>query len=280
MKVIADSGSTKTHWRIISSDGSSESLDSVGLNPFFIEAKDLVEVMEHCFHLQELKDIEEVYFYGAGCAGKEKCDFMKEVLSKVFFRANIHVHSDLLASAHALFGDQPGVACILGTGSNAAVYNGQVLEEKINSLGYILGDEGSGSYIGKQLLLAYFRQEMPSNIRKDFQDSYQISRQSTMDNIYRKPFPNRYLASFAPFASKHNKTDFIRDLIKKSFSHFVDYQLSTLHFDSTMEVGFVGSVSFYFKDILKEVLAERGYIMGNVLKEPIAKLMQFYSVVT
>ena len=276
MIIRADSGSTKTHWILIQERGKSKSFYSQGINPYFLNIDEMTRIVKECFSNLSTKEVKEVFFYGAGCSLQEKCSQVQVSLTKVFSKAKIETNSDLLAAAHALFGHQAGVACILGTGSNAAVYNGVSFTNKIQSLGYLLGDEGSGSYIGRQLVQSYFRKDMPQNLRSEFAKDYSVDSKEVLDSIYKQAFPNRYLASFAPFASKHTEDKFIISIVRLSFHDFVKYQLDTLGFNKELPIGFVGSIAFYFQDILKEELELKGYILGRVLKNPIDNLEAFY----
>ncbi|RLD68102.1 MAG: hypothetical protein DRI84_00520 [Bacteroidetes bacterium] len=277
MKIIADSGSTKTHWVVISEGKQSKSFFSEGLNPYFLDSNEISLLVANCFLGLNVEDVEEIHFYGAGCSLPEKCNIVQSALKSVFPNSQIEIFSDLLAAAHALFGKTHGVACILGTGSNAAVYDGYRFVHKIQSLGYILGDEGSGAYIGRQFLKMFLNKEMPNDLRIDFAKKYHMDIPDILENIYKKPFPNRYLASFASFASEHSEDRFINSVIRNAFSLFIKYQLNTLEFDKKMPVGFVGSIAFHFQSILKDELQYQGYTIGNVLKEPISELTQYHS---
>jgi len=276
MKLIADSGSTKTHWVIILPEGQIKSLYSQGINPYFLDVDEISRIVKECFIAFPTGEIKEVYFYGAGCSIAEKCSQVAAALSVVFPSAKIVTHSDLLAAAHALFGKANGVVSILGTGSNAAVYNGKDFEKKIQSLGYLLGDEGSGSYIGRQLLQSYLRKEMPSKLRNEFRKDFELELPFVLEHLYKKAFPNRYLASFATFASKFREDDFIQNILRNSFQDFIHYQLDVLDFDKNIPVGFVGSVAFYFQEILKDELIKSGYQFAQVLKNPIEQLQEYY----
>ena len=275
MKIIADSGSTKTHW-VVSEGSTRNDYFSDGINPYFMNADEISRLLADTFSGLPAGKIDSIIFYGAGCSLPEKCEIVRSGLSGYFSKADIEVHSDLLASAHALFGNKAGVACILGTGSNAAVFDGEKFIQKIRSLGYMLGDEGSGSYIGRQLLQAWFRNEMPEVLQQEFAAGYQTDTAKVLEALYNKPFPNRYLASFTPFASKHSDKVFIQNLMRNAFRDFIRYQLATLTFDKQLPIGFVGSVAFYFQDILKEELQKSGYTPGPVLQAPMEALVKYY----
>ena len=277
MKIIADSGSTKTQWVLLEEGKENRFFFTVGLNPYFLDMDSISAIIQSCFLGVAVNQVNEVYFYGSGCALPDKCNQVHRALTKVFCDAKIVVYSDVLASAHALFAAHAGVACILGTGSNAGVYDGVQFSSKVKSLGYLLGDEGSGSYIGRQLLQSYLRKEMPLTLASLFEKEFDVNHVVVLDHLYKQASPNKYLASFAPFASKHTADPFIDVLIHEAFGDFIKYQLSTLPFDKSLKVGFVGSIAYYFQDILKEEIEKEGYRMGKVFKEPIYSLIELYS---
>lgn len=276
MILIADSGSTKTHWVVISDKHERQDFYSEGINPYFVDDQMINSIVATCFMGFEVGQVDEVIFYGAGCANLTKCTVVEMGLSSVFYNAKFQVYSDLLAAAHAIFGNKPGIPCILGTGSNAAVYNGKDFSNKIQSLGYLLGDEGSGSYIGKMLLQQYFRGEMPADLRIEFEAKFEIEVPEVLDRIYKKPFPNRYLASFTPFVSDHQQSKYIQEIVRSAFRDFVKYQLSSLKIEEELTIGFVGSIAYYFQEILKEELTKEGYSLSQIIKEPIHKLVEYH----
>ncbi len=276
--IIADSGSTKTQWNIISNNKQIKEIFSQGINPYFISEEDIVRLLLMKFDKQaERKGVEKVFFYGAGCSLKEKCDIVYSAISKVFTNAIIEVESDLLASARAVFGNTKGVSCILGTGSNVAVYNGNSFTDNINSLGYALGDQASGANIGKELVRAYFQKEMPIDLRILFKQTYNIDLGTVLDRVYKQEYPNRYLASFAPFASENIENSFVKRIVTKAFREFVEFQLKSVEFDKNeYKVAFVGSIAYYFKDILSSVLLQNNYKIGKIIKAPMDGLLNFH----
>lgn len=276
--LIADSGSTKTHWVIVSKGVVSKEIFSIGLNPYFVNHDKIVEDLLFNYNdSNERAGVEHVYFYGSGCSAPEKCNIVYSSLKEVFVNATIEVESDLLASARAVFGNSPGISCILGTGSNVAVFDGQNFTDNINSLGYVIGDQASGAYIGKELVRTFFQFEMPEDLRNEFQNAYNIDLSTLLDKVYKSEFPNRYLASFTPFASKNIKNEFIIELITKGVKGFINHQLGALNFDKiNYEVGFVGSVAYYFKDILITQLELNGYKVGKIIKAPMEGLLEYH----
>ena len=272
-KLIADSGSTKTHWLIKSLNGESREFYTQGLNPYFISTQDVVAILNKELTEHECAGISSVEFYGAGCKADDKCKLIELAFSQVLANADIKVNSDLLGSAIALFPNGKGVACILGTGSNAAVFNNFQFTDSIQSLGYVLGDEGSGNYFGKILLRDFFQNIMPIDISKKFAREFDIDYNQVLNSIYKEPFANRYLARFSVFLSSNRGEYYIENMLSEGFQAFVNSQLSTLKFNkSEMEVAFVGSIAYHFRDVLTDVLFKNGYRIASIIKEPMEGL--------
>jgi N-acetylglucosamine kinase-like BadF-type ATPase len=275
--VIADSGSTKTQWNIVSPNGTIEEFFSIGINPYFISKNDIEQSIVNTINLKTRESISSLFFYGSGCSLKEKCDIVSNSLSIVFPNAAIEVHSDLLASGRSLFGKGNGVACILGTGSNVAVFENDKFTQSINSLGYILGDQASGAYIGKELVRSYFQEDMPLNLRKKFEEFSNIELSDVLERVYKQDFPNRYLASFTPFASENIENEFITTLMTDAITKFINLQLGSLDFNKAeYKIGFVGSVAYYFRHILKAELNKNGYSIGKIIKAPMEGLLEYH----
>ena len=275
--LIADSGSTKTHWVFANSQNEKEDYYSSGINPYFMNNAQIIELVNEIFSYTDKQEISNVYFYGAGCESDDKCGIVRDSLQLCFPNANIFVAEDLLASARALFGNGKGVACILGTGSNAAVFDGNDFTSKIDSLGYLLGDEGSGAYIGKQLLMDYYRKIMPLELRQSFQKEFNIKLGDVLDRVYKQESPNRYVASFAVFVSKHSDNEYIKAVTINAIDDFIKYQLGVIEFDKEKyELGFIGSISYYLKDILEQRLSLSGYKIAKIIKAPINDLVNYH----
>lgn len=276
--LIADSGSTKTHWMLLKDDGSQQELFCTGINPYFMDENQIVDLINKSIPEIVLSKTDELFFYGAGCSNTDKCIIVNNALNRVFINAKVEVSNDLLASARALFGSNRGIACILGTGSNAAVYNGVDFDDKINSLGYMLGDEGSGAYIGKKLLFDFLHNEMPKDLYQKFAKGYNLNFHDVLDRIYKQDFPNRYLASFTPFASKYIDDSYIVEILETSFDAFIKYQLSSLNFDkTTTSIGFIGSIAFHFKEILQRRLDLNNYKIARIVSAPMDGLVEYHS---
>lgn len=277
MILIADSGSTKTDWCMAEKGVAIKRIPTKGMNPFFQSEDEMVEEMKHSL-LPELDGNrpEAVYFYGAGCAF-DKVEIVRRAISCVLSldMAAIEVNSDMLAAARSVCGHEAGIACILGTGSNSCFYNGKEIEANVSPLGFILGDEGSGAVLGKLFIGDLLKNQLPAGLKEKFFERYQLTPADIIDRVYRKPFPNRYLATLSPFISEHITIPEVRQLVKQSFKAFLvrnvmqyDYQ----HY----AVGFNGSVAWYYRDILEEALSETGLKMGIIIKAPMEGLLKYH----
>ena len=277
MILIADSGSTKTDWCMAEKGVAIKRIPTKGMNPFFQSEDEMVEEMKHSL-LPELdgKRPEAVYFYGAGCAF-DKVEIVRRAISCVLSldMAAIEVNSDMLAAARSVCGHEAGIACILGTGSNSCFYNGKEIEANVSPLGFILGDEGSGAVLGKLFIGDLLKNQLPAGLKEKFLERYQLTPADIIDRVYRKPFPNRYLATLSPFISEHITIPEVHQLVKQSFKAFLvrnvmqyDYQ----HY----AVGFNGSVAWYYRDILEEALSETGLKMGIIIKAPMEGLLKYH----
>ena len=277
MILIADSGSTKTDWCMDEKGVAIKRIPTKGMNPFFQSEDEMVEEMKHSL-LPELdgKRPEAVYFYGAGCAF-DKVEIVRRAISSVLSLdlAAIEVNSDMLAAARSVCGHEAGIACILGTGSNSCFYNGKEIEANVSPLGFILGDEGSGAVLGKLFIGDLLKNQLPAGLKEKFLERYQLTPADIIDRVYRKPFPNRFLATLSPFISEHITIPEVRQLVKQSFKAFLvrnvmqyDYQ----HY----AVGFNGSVAWYYRDILEEALSETGLKMGIIIKAPMEGLLKYH----
>jgi len=277
MILIADSGSTKADWKILHSDGEITNQSTRGFNPFLQDSETIEAGLLTDFDDSlEKSKATSVYYYGAGCSDKNRNSIVEVALQKIFPNAKITVNHDLLASARAVCGVQPGVACILGTGSNSCLYDGIEIIDNVENMGFLVGDEGSGSHIGKELLRGYFYREMPKDILEDFEESYPEGHRGILDKIYDNPKPNVYIASFSKFLSTHKSDPYIQHLVFKSFDEFVRRHVLKYDGCQNLKIHFVGSVAYYFKEILEIVLASYDLEMGNVIKKPIDRLVEFH----
>lgn len=275
--LIADSGATKTDWRLIHSSQDIRPFQTNGFNPFFIDTPHInTEVDKDLVPYIDSQNIKEVFFYGAGCSSADKIVIIEDALIPLFPNARIEVENDLLGAARALCGPHEGIACILGTGSNSCFFDGKNIVENIPSLGFMLGDEGSAAYIGKQVLKEVLTKNAPAEICELFLQKYGYNRVEILTHIYQKPFPNRFLASFSRFASENISLDFIRELVKKCFDDFFRTQLLRYSRCREVPVNWTGSVASVFADILREVAVENKIMVQNIVQSPIDGLIEYH----
>ncbi len=277
MILIADSGSTKTEWRILGGNESSNTTCITnGINPFYQSTDDIFSSLKKEFRIETNK-ISEIYFYGAGCINDEKNTIVKKALSLYFNTNDIKVYTDLLGVARSLCGRNKGIACILGTGSNSCLYDGNKITDHVSPLGYIIGDEGSGAVLGKKLIGDVLKNQFSANIIGLFYQEYETNRIEILENIYKKPFPNQYLANFTKFLSKYIHLPEIEKLVIQSFDEFVKRNL--LQYDNVfnLEIHFAGSIAFHFEKQLKKVLRKNNLILGKITRSPMDGLISFHS---
>jgi len=278
MIIIADGGSTKTNWCLLNEENKKVYFNTEGYNPFFVSKEYVIESLKKNLPKDlNFESIEEVNFYGAGVHNDEKAAQLREALSAVFTASKVFVGHDLLAAARALLGNGRGFAAILGTGTNTCIYDGNEAEVQIDSGAYILGDEGSGCYIGKKLLIDYLRGYMPEEVRTAFWEEFHLTPDDVQENVYTKPLANRFCASFSKFVYDCTANrEYTRNLVKTSFndffknlvSHYPDYQ--------NYEFNCIGSVAYSFRDILEEVGSEYGMKIGKLLRSPIDNLVLYH----
>lgn len=275
MILVADSGSSKTDWK---ADRNGEELDfhTAGINPYFIHAGDIVKLLSKEKTLYSLaKEVTEIYFFGAGSSSPDKHEVVSNGLSQVFPNAYISVDNDLIGSAYATCGNEPGYTCILGTGSNVSFYDGKTIHAGKHGLGYVLGDEGSGTWFGKRLLTSYLYKTMPEELAQAFSIAHPEGKETIINTIYRKPFPNIYLASFSRFMGEHTDHPFISDLLYKGFHEFVDTNLKDEPNINNLSYNFVGSIAWYYKDVLEIVCQKNNIKIGKVIQKPINGLFHY-----
>jgi glucosamine kinase len=281
MILIADSGSTKTDWRLIDADKKIHQFATQGLNPYFQTSEEISEILK----LELIPQFKSaicnlqfaIYFYGAGCEAASKKEIIREALSIVFPSSTIEVYSDMIGAARATCGANPGIAAILGTGSNTCYYDGIKSVENVASLGYILGDEGSGAHIGKTFIQAYLNQEMPEHLSKRFYERTNLGLTEILDAVYKKPMPNRFLASFSKFIYQNLKEQFVIDLVANCFEQFFDKHICKYQKHKEVKLSCVGSVAFYYSNILRAVADKKGVQIETILETPIAGLTLYHN---
>ncbi len=288
--LVADSGSTKTNWCLLNDKREKFFFDTEGYNPYFVNTDYIVQSLreqlpDHIVRYisEYLPDIHgpfaasQVYFYGAGCFD-DKVGIISEAIRILFPGAVVHVGLDLLASARAVLGNQPGFVAILGTGANSCLYDGSAIVANIDSLGYLLGDEGSGFYLGRQLLSDYIRGAMPSDVQEEFIGRYHYTREAIMDRVYTEKLPNRFCAGFTPFLlESRSGADYGRNLVRNAFRDFFERIVSRYELADGTTFNCVGSIGYAFREILEEVAGLYGMPTGVILKAPIASLAEYHA---
>lgn len=280
MKLIIDSGSTKMEWILLDGKTVKNRFTTEGFNPNYSDIQCLENVtlsVETCHGASLRDEIQSIHYYGTGCGTEKNCQLIKEVLQRHFPQAEITVTHDLMAACHAVLGHEKGIACILGTGSNSCVYDGERIIERAISLGYLVGDEGSGMHIGREVVRAYFYGFMPEDLRQQFADAFHLEQKDFVQQLYHNEQPSKYLAFFAKFAGEHQDNPFIHDLVVHCFDEFI--KAFVLRFDDckSLKISFIGSVAFHFQDILKESIKSHDLTMGEVKTSPAAGLVRYYS---
>ena len=276
MFLIADSGSTTTEWALLQQGEVIHKILTKGFNPYYYKKDGFISGLKSSLRGKFPFDkIENVFFYGSGCSSKTNCLLVESSLKEVFTHARIAVEHDLYAAGLALLGDKKGIACILGTGSNSCLWDGTIIDN-VPSLGYMLGDEGSGTHIGKLLLKAILLGEADEELCKTFYDSFNLDFSKTLDKIYKEPNPNLFYSSLSPFAKKHIDNTFCTFIVKQSITMFIDRYISKYDDYQTLPISFIGSVAFHFQDILKAVLKEKQMTFGRILREPMKGLVEYH----
>jgi len=277
MLLIADSGSTKTDWVLVNGEDQF-TFTTRGFNPYYTPIEEMATALLAEFVVQEYRDkVDTIYFYGSGCSNKSNQYLVKEQLLDVFPNAEATVDHDLKAAALATYNGSLGIACILGTGSNCCSFDGQFLEQETPSLGYLLGDEGSGTALGKKLIRAFLYGQLPNGLTPAFGEEYPITQPEVLDNIYNKERPNAYLAQFVPFLKKHIQNPYIQRLVKEELNNFVQQHILAFEQAKEVPIHCVGSIAFHFSAQWKEVLEKANLNCGSILQKPIDGLVAFHT---
>lgn len=281
MVVVVDSGSTKSDWIIADKQGNKlfEKIRTKGLNPAILSENKLVKYISKSEILMQQKDkVEHLFFYGAGCGTEIPRAMLKRVLSEMFTNAKVSVNEDTLAAVYATIdNNDPAVVCIMGTGSNCSYYDGEKLHQRVKSLGYILMDDASGNYYGKQLIRDYYFNHMPENIMVYFDHKYNLDEDFIKFNLYKEAHPNAYLANFAEFMFLNKDSEYIVNLIKKGIREFA-YNMIFQYKEElkTVPVHFAGSIAYFAQDEIKTVAHELGFTVGNFVRRPIDGLVEYH----
>lgn len=275
--IIAEGGSTKLDIVLVDEQNEAIRYSLPGINPFYQSIEEMVSTLKESEIRGKNENLlKQVYYYGAGCAFEEQSNAIKECFKQAFHSETVEVESDLLAAARGLFGDEKGIAAILGTGSNSGYYDGEKIADNVSSLGFMLGDEGSGGYLGKRLVSDILKGLTSNELAEDFFNEYQTSKEMIMENVYKKPFPNRYLAGFVPFIANRIENAYINTLVMNSFRDF--FKRNIAHYDiyNTKQISFVGGVAQQFKRELGLVASQYGYKLVEVQKSPLENLISYH----
>jgi N-acetylglucosamine kinase-like BadF-type ATPase len=278
MIIIADGGSTKTNWCLVTEEGKKVYFNTEGYNPYFSGTEYIIQSLNESLPTDLKKDeITEVNYYGAGCSTPEMRKIVEEAMKVVFNKSKVNIGHDLLAAARALLGNNEGFAAILGTGTNTCIYDGKDVVNNIDSGAYILGDEGSGCYIGKKLLVDYLRGYMPEPVRNLFWETFKLTPDDINEQVYTQPRANRFCASFSKFVYDNNvHIEYSRNLVRTSFEDF--FRNLVTHYPNYQKYSFncIGSVGYNFRNVLEEVVTENGMKVGNIIRSPIDNLVKYH----
>lgn len=277
MILIADGGSTKTTWCLVDAHGTRSLFHTEGYNPEFISTAGIIaSLRQHLPATLAPGAITEVYYYGASVVTPQQVATVADAMQAVFSQARVFVGHDLLAAARALLGRQPGFAAILGTGTNSCVYDGERIVHNVDSLGYFLGDEGSGAFIGKALLRDYLRGDMPAELEASFRATYGLERDAIFNQLYNQPFPNRFIASFAKFAYDHSSEGHCQQLVAEAFDLFFRHIIRKYPAYQTHTFNCVGSVAYHFREALAQAATAHGMAVGKIIRSPIDDLVSYH----
>ncbi|PHN03808.1 hypothetical protein [Flavilitoribacter nigricans] len=276
-KLLIDSGGTKANWAYLA-EGSLQLEGTVpGIHPFFLTEAELAEKLREIREvLPHSGAVSAVFHYGTGTNNQANLSRLQQAYGTVFPEATTAVDSDLLAVARALCGHRPGIAAILGTGSNVGLYNGETLARTAGGLGYVLGDEGGGAYLGKHLLNHFLNGLLPDDLSAKLRERYQLSRDNILEAVYRKPFPNRYLATVAPFIGEHLSHSYIHELVRSCFRDFFRMNVLPLQPEERVPLSCGGSIAFHFADVLREIALEFNIEIGQIAMSPMEGLVRYH----
>jgi glucosamine kinase len=275
--LLIDSGATKADWAALTPDRAPQRFQTVGIHPFFLSEDAIRSALQQARHMAGA-EADQIFFYGTGCKAESSRRELQALFRAVFPKAeDIEIETDVLGAARALCGSKPGIACILGTGSNSVWYDGSSVVQNAGGLGYILGDEGSGAVLGRELIVAWLNRELPPELLPAFESGYPVSKEEVILAVYRSETPSRFLASFAPFLSRHIGHPFAADLVQRQFELFVRRCVLDYPPAKELPIHFTGSVAWYFRSILEAVLEEAQLQSGIFLAAPMEGLIGYHT---
>lgn len=280
MIILADGGSTKVDWRLVEGKKQITQIFTKGANPFFRTREDISEEIKNTLvPVLNGSKIDAVYFFGAGCANPEKNQIIKDAIADHIDTPIISVDSDLLAAARGLCGHDRGIACIIGTGSNSCLYDGENIAENVSPLGYILGDEGSGAVLGRLFVGACLKNQLTKGLKEQFLKEYDLTPATIIDRVYRQPMANRFLASLSPFLIGHIDDPTIYQLVSGAFADF--FKKNVMQYDyKNNDVHFTGSVAYHYQEVLRKVGSDLDIKIGTIIQSPMDGLINYYSEIS
>ena len=278
MIAIVDGGSTKCDWVILENSGKiSQKTESIGFNPNIINADLIPQEIEKNPHLFLIKNqLDYIYFYGSGCGTVENALFVETQLQKVFPYAKVTVKEDLTAAAYAAYNGKPAIVCILGTGSNSCYFDGESIRRDLPSLGFLIGDEGSGSALGKHLVRRFFMKKLPQDLHQEFVETYHLTIEDAIKNMYHNPRANAYLAEFNKFVIQRKQHPYFQNMVFDEMKNFFEYQVLPFEEAREAEINFIGSIAYYYEDILRAAAAELNLTVGHIVQKPIESLVEYH----
>ena len=278
MIAIVDGGSTKCDWVILENSGKiSQKTESIGFNPNIINADLIPQEIEKNPHLFLIKNqLDYIYFYGSGCGTVENALFVETQLQKVFPYAKVTVKEDLTAAAYAAYNGKPAIVCILGTGSNSCYFDGESIRRDLPSLGFLIGDEGSGSALGKHLVRRFFMKKLPQDLHQEFVEAYHLTIEDAIKNMYHNPRANAYLAEFNKFVVQRKQHPYFQNMVFDEMKNFFEYQVLPYEEAREAEINFIGSIAYYYEDVLRAAAAELNLTVGHIVQKPIESLVEYH----
>lgn len=278
MILIADSGSTKTDWVALHNQHPSVEFHTKGFNPFFHDQSFILSELKSCVGLCEIsQSVSAIYYFGAGCSADERKNRIRTALADFFPNAIVRVEHDMLGTALSVCEGKPGLAAILGTGSNICFFDGSKISETRHGLGYVLGDEAGGSYFGKKILAAYIYRLLPPPLEKIFAEQYGLNKEQILQKVYQQPNANVFLASFAPFLSVHSSDPYIEQMVHHGIADFFETNVLSYPQSASHPVHFTGTIAHVFRDTIRKVADEKNIMVGNIIQKPITGLVRYFS---
>ncbi|WP_372755787.1 ATPase [Labilibaculum sp.] len=273
MIAIAESGSTKTDWVLLNKGSVSLRQQTLGINPYHQNTSSIIKIISS---LEGFDSVHQIFFYGAGCATDDKKLLIKNALLKQFPKATSEINSDILAAARSVCGNQKGIACIMGTGSNSCLYDGKNILHNVSPLGYILGDEGSGAVMGKKLIADILKNIAPEDLKNSFYQKYDLKYADIINKVYKEEAPSRFLAQFTVFLSEHLQHPYISKLVTDSFTEFFERNIKQYEHYNKLPIHFIGSIAFYFKNELEFAANKSNLSLGKITKSPLEGLIHYH----